>query len=469
MNDFLKVDRSYGISNLMRDILCIGKLHEEDEIILLLMALMLLAFAVQGKVVYRHPRDKHRKPINFFVIIILPSGAGKTRMYMLIFGRHLVTYRKQMEDYHLQNAQYNSELRLFELDIKRLQKRLSKVDLEESDRARLRDELSALEAKRPVAPKAPAALVDDITPAGIRRTLAKRSCFIATTEGSTQLNRTNEDLMAFKCNCWEGVDFEVCDRYHDDPIPSPAFSMLLALQPALFYRYMKKFGFEAIHSGLFPRAFMICRQFLTREAFGQKKYNDFSYLHEQQSEDLSIVEERFHQRIEHIMRQDEQRTLEFSSAAQEALDYYSQQIIANGEYYRERQMNVTMHIDKMHENLRRISALLHVYSEDSYHIEARTVHHAADILNRLFPMQLDFYNPIQGPALEYEAMQVLSWLRARTGYPPQEKRQILRGCVFARDIKTLEQQLKYLEERKYIKIDASGDVVVITHESQGRP
>lgn len=469
MTNILNVDRTYGMSNLMRDIFGIGKRHEQDEITLLLMALMLLAFAVQGKIVYRHPRDKHRKPINFFVIIVLPSGAGKTRMYMLIFGRHLATYRKQMEDYHLQNAQYNKELKLFELDIKRLQKRLSKVDLEESDRAMIHEKLSALEATRPVAPKAPTALVDDITPAGLRRTLAKRSCFIATTEGTTQLNRINEYLMAFMCNCWEGVDFEVCDRYHDDPIPSPAFSMLLALQPALFHRYMKKFGFEAIHSGLLPRAYTIWRQCQVRESFGQRKYNDFSYLHKQSSEDLSIVEERFHQRIDHIMKQDEQRTLEFSSAAQEALDYYSQQIIANGEQYRERQMDVTMHIDKMHENLRRVSALLHVYSEDGNHIEARAVHHAADILNRLFPMQLDFYNPVQSPALVYEAMQVLHWLRSRTGYPPQTKRQILRRCSFVPDVQTLDQQLKYLDQEKYIKIDASGNVKAITHDSQGRP
>lgn len=467
MNNFLNVNSDYGFSGLIKDVFDMAKHHKQDEHVMLLMTLMLLAFAAQDKVVYRHPENKYKIPINLFAIIILPSGAGKTRMYNLIFGRHLTTYRKWMENYNLQNAQYHGALKLFELDVKRLQKRLRKTDLEESDRARLHAELSALEATRPIAPKAPAVLVDDITPAGLRRTLAKRGCFISTTEGTTQLNRIKEDLMAFMCNCWEGVDFEVCDRYHDEPIPLPSFSMLLALQPALFHRYMKKFGFEVIHSGLFPRAFIILNQFHRRESFSQRKITDYSHLHGSQKEDIGIIEERFHQRIAYIMEQEGPRELEFSPMALETLEHYYQQIITSGEFYREQQMNVTMHINKMHENLRRISVLLHVYAEDGNRIEASAVHRAAEILNRFFPLQLDFYNPVQSLALEYESMRVLEWLKGRTGYPFFTKRQILRGCSFAPDVQTLTHQIEYLEHRGYITREKSGKSEIIKLVSQG--
>ena len=434
----------------------------------LFMMLSLLAFTAKKKITYICPEYEKETPVNIFTLLVAESGVGKTRLYRKIFGPHLAAYYKNNDIYEEQCNEYKRELKLFDIDSKRIQRMLSKPELDEDEQAKLREQFKSLEAKKPQAPAAPPTLVSNITLAALKRTLAKQGCVIATSEGAAQLDRICDDMMTLMCDCWDGDYFETRDRYQDLPVSSPALSVMLALQPDPFFCYMNKMGHKAVQRGFLSRVFLIFMSRPYETSRFQQPFRAVNPLQEKIEKDLSVAEDLFHQRVGDIMNQPESRVLEFSPEAKKTIQNYNQQLTRQEEFYRQRSIDVHFFISKAPVHLQNLAVLLHIYNQNGSHVEAKTIHHAVDILNHIFSMQLDFYNPVRGPALVHEAMQVLYWLKGRTGYPYHTKRQILRGCSFVPDVQTLEHQLDYLKGNGYITVEQSGKSEIIKLASQGR-
>lgn len=434
----------------------------------LLMALNLLAFVAKRKITYICPEYGSEAAINIFTMIVADSGVGKTRLYKKIFGPHLAFYYKSNEAYDKQCTEHKRELKIFEIDSKRIQKLLGKADIDEDEHVNLREKFKSLEAAKPEAPLAPPILVSNITLSALKRTLAKQGCVIATSEGAAQLDRICDDMMTLMCDSWDGDYFETRDRYQDLPVSLPALSFMLALQPDPFFRYMKNMGYKAVQRGFLSRVFLMFMSRQHEESNFQKKFFIVNPLQEKVEVDLSVVEERFHQRIGDIMKQPDSRMLKFSPEAKEAIQSYTQQMVMQEELYRGQSIDVHFFISKAPVHLQKIAALLHIYNESGDFIEAKTIHHAAEILNRIFLVQLNFYNPARSPELEYEAMQVLYWLKRRTGYPYFTKRQIQSECSIVSSAQTLNHQLEYLERCEYITITPVGKSERVELTPKGR-
>lgn len=454
--NFLNVDSRHSAHPIVTAARVMAEKYDEDFLFVLSHLLFLQGLTVQGEVTYISLRYHEPLSANMFFIILRRSGGGKTLMYQTIIGPHLAELKNANHEYTKNKAGYDVKLEQYQAEYKAIYKQLKNNKLNEDEKNTAREALRVLEKKKPQEPVRPTTLLDDCTLAALKRTMQSQPCAIATTEGRGVMQRLKEEMMTFTCRLWDGFSFETRDRFKDYPVEKPAFNMFLAMQHSAMNRYMGKHEEDAIEGGLLYRCFIVdesARKSQYNGTLYENDLNNIRYKHE----DVEQIEQQFHDRITSQIMQRNTRTLMFSPDAETALQGYIHQLKQLEHYYQEKQMRISGFISKAPEHLRRITTLLHSFSEDGELISASAVHHAAEILDKYAAMQLDFYNPFLQTALVRNAMQTFYWLQQQTGYKNITKRYIQRSCRHAQnDKETLDEQLQYLINQKYIEIIKSG-------------
>ncbi|WP_270827550.1 DUF3987 domain-containing protein [Aeromonas sp. Y318-1] len=459
MHNIINVKNTNEPNQLDAQMTQLSQLEKYYFFALMCMAFTVLAHASQDTVRYISAFNGKLTPINFFTIIIQKSGAGKTRIFKLLAQRILNYSSSLKDDYKKITSRYQFQMKLCKRLEKKLEKELANIDLVR-DASLIDEEMAALEAQKPVAPRPPAVVMEDGTLAGFKRTLIYQAVTLATTEAASQLQRMDEMMIPFTCATWDGDDLEIRDQHHDYHIKQPCFSMMLAMQGRPFERYMKKMGEEAINRGLLQRCIIVPEQMNHQSALLRTPFN---YTPEPAIDSTTLVEQ-FNERAMRLITLQKQHTLVFSEPAKAAALEYLEQFKCQQEQYQH--MTFGTFLAKAPVHLERIAALVHLYNADGETIEEHTVHHAADILARFMTLQWDFYHPYQGEKLHNDACHVIYWLRQQTGYPHFTQRQIQRGCRHITDSDMLSTILEYLARNRYILIHKSGKSVFVTLNDQ---
>lgn len=454
--NFLNVDSRHSAHPIETAARMMAEKYDEDFLFVLSHLLFLQGLAVQGEVTYISSRYHEPLSANMFFIILRRSGGGKTLMYQTIIGPHLAELSNASHEYTKNKAGYDVKLGSYQAEYKAIYKQLESSKLNEDEKYTAREALRALEEKKPQEPTRPTALLDDCTLAALKRTMQSQPCAIATTEGRGVMLRLKDEMMTFTCRLWDGFSFETRDRYKNYPVAKPAFNMFVAMQYSAMNQYMGKHEEDAIEGGLLYRCFIVGESAQESQYSGMLYGNDLDNIR-YKKEESEQIEQRFHERITNQIMQRKIRTLMFSPDAEAALQGYIHQLKQLEHDYQIKQMRISGFISKAPEHLRRITVLLHSFSEDGELISASAVHHAAEILNKYTAMQLNFYNPPLHTALVRNAMQTFYWLQQQTGYKKITKRYIQKSCRYAQnDKETLDEQLQYLINQKYIEIIKSG-------------
>lgn len=325
----------------------------------------------------------HDEPLGLLMLIIAPSGEGKTPVFQAAFAglrefeaRMGKRYEEALESYSIESSIWQSELKG---QTKQLENAVRKSD--EKLQEYWRSKIKAHKCSKPVHPKKIRMLFADTTPAALLKVLdaGSRAFAVIEDEGSRILHGELSKAFGTLLKAWDGKLLE-SNRVEggDIYLPDPRMVYVVAIQQGGFEQFVLKKGEVAQDIGLFARCLPVWppsvqgyRQIgcSNKSTLVQTRFKEFI---------LEMLEQQFQNGSFESVASEKVLTLSYQAKVvwQDTAQRIEYAMREGGEFFQIRSF-----ASKMAANAARLAGVLHLFSEkDSLEIDHDSMSMAFDLM-----------------------------------------------------------------------------------------
>ncbi|OHT22347.1 hypothetical protein A3Q29_11040 [Providencia stuartii] len=396
-----------------------------------------------------------KSPVSLFLFVIANSGERKTTVDRMVMKPFYQYDENSLRQSDASKNDYEVELQMWKEKEKailgRIRKKAHKGLIMETESQMLR----ALQIEKPLLPKCPRYIYNNVTPEELQFAMYNYSSNIGliADEGANILDRQVMKDLSFINSMWDGVSFRV-DRKTTQSftIENGRVTLSVMVQKKPFDLYLKRQGEKARGSGFFARCLPV---FIDENLTTQ----GWRFIEEQAIELKNLSD--FHQRIKELLTENnDNKGVEYRECL--SLDIAAQdewaEIYNNIEYNihpDKKYANMNDFASKLPNNVARLAALLSYFTEGNCAIKKEYVESAWSLCKWYMNQAVNLFSYEEG---YYEAL-LLSWLDRE--YSRQNSNHIkfndIRryGPNSLRKGKLLERVITNLEKVKAIEIEYS--------------
>ncbi|HFI6262786.1 TPA: YfjI family protein [Escherichia coli] len=355
--------------------------------------------------------DTMKSPVSLYSFVIADSGERKTAVEKLLlkpFHEHdlrvLLQYEKQKKEHEVQSKIWSKKENA-------LLKCIDKDTMKGLCTDKLSRQLEQLSAEKPVQPKAKRYIYNNVTPEALQFEMYTHSpqTGLITDEGANILSRRTMSDLGFMNSIWDDESFHVNRKTGPSfTIKNGRITLLVMVQKAIFYDFLKRKGEHARGSGLFARCFILYID-AKLSTQGQRFISRLSSPQSGKLENLNRFYQRMNELIEKSASQHgtgNQTCLSFEPSAlaawKEIHDEIESSIGPDREY-----ANMNDFASKLPNNVARLAVLLSYYTEGECAIKKEYVENAWLLCEWYMQQAIKVFGAQEG---YYEAL-LLSWLR----------------------------------------------------------
>ncbi|WP_189666485.1 YfjI family protein [Pseudomonas amygdali] len=220
-----------------------------------LTALSAIAATLQGSIDVEMPSGGSI-PVSLNVLITVPSGGGKNRTMKLFQAPIEEFERKMAQDRERELIDFKTRLRVWELQLKRLE-RVWRDDLESEE---FFEHLKAHDINKPSFISDFRMVFEDTTPEALLFAMGSgvKSAYLKTSEGGIVLSQHAMKNMPALNQLWSGdrvtVDRKTSESFILDDV---RVSVMIMCQPGIFESFVERHGSTARDSGFFARCLVM--------------------------------------------------------------------------------------------------------------------------------------------------------------------------------------------------------------------
>ena len=352
------------------------------------------------------PAPGMRIPLSLMTFIVAPSGTGKT-----VAENRLTSGIKKFEDEMRERfdgdwIQYQSATDAHTAERKAILGLLKEQTKAGKDTSYVRQQLSELDSSAPPMPKLVKIIAKNTTLAGIedRLSLNSPNILVPQDEAAHFLDHRIEELLSIANSTWSGSPIAVDTSKRKIFVKEPRITWLLQVQPKAFERFTKKLGprltdegttarmlFTYVEPSQYQPGALVNQQWGATEQFNQLCYE---HLHSSVSETGKPVAKK---------------VLKLDAQAHALLDQERQRINTlkspGGSLFDQQELCA-----KAPDNIVRIGAILHAFSNGMGEISGQTMMNAIEIFTWFANEQIRVLTPAPKPPQEWcDANLLLRW------------------------------------------------------------
>lgn len=417
--------------------------------------------------------DGRLKPCSLYNIVLAGSGERKSAVYSLVMQPFLDYEKEQIYEYEQALKKYNIQMLIWQNKQNVIMRKMAKKMEREEDYDMEEYELEEHGLEKPVKPARMKLIYSDTTPEALQYSLYENlsSAGLMSDEASIFFAGRAKNNLGFLNQMWDGSPFDIERRSSESFSVEGSFTMLLMIQPDLFMQYFMKHGKIAKGSGFLAR-FLVSSVSSTqglRQPVAQIN--------------LEALLGEFHSRIkellvnvkEHVQNNVEPERIRLSQSAQVILYEYQLYIEMLIKQYKVEAL--TSFLSKVPENLARLAALFHYFSEEEGdEVTENTFKNACRVMDYYINQAMVLYTrTLASP--EQDADYLFQWMSNRVSTTGKVTMQINKaevrrfvGRTHLRDNKRLNGAIKILTEQGRIYVDyikngngSTSEIICINH------
>lgn len=377
-----------------------------------------LSLACQSLIEVKNPFTLRAEPCALYLMTLAESGMGKTTIKNLVMTPFYEFAAAIKQDYKVKLAAYKDELEVWKTVQLALRSCLRTAIKKGGNGEDEQTDLKLHSSKAPREPINPDMIYNDVSPAALAEGLSRHSsAALLTDEAITLLNNDLKNYLGFLNTAWDSNIFNYNRGNNKSCSFTPLLTLLLMVQPDIFFDYFKKHGATAKASGFLSR-------FLFASVPPQNHTVDYGHSFHATSQftDENALPE-FHSRIRALLalqkvqidsgKMDKvQLTLDDEASAfwTTKREYWVNMALPQQPW-----SCITDMVQKANSNTLRIAGMLHYYCHaDSTIITLETMERAASIMEwyLIHAVQL-FYRFTPEYQFELDAQKLLGWIRER--------------------------------------------------------
>lgn len=352
------------------------------------------------------PAPGMRIPLSLMTFIVAPSGTGKTPTTNRLTPGFKKFEDEMREKYESEWTQYQSDIDAHTAERKAILGLLKEQTKAGKDTAFLRQQLSDLDSSAPPMPKLVKVTAENLTLAGIEDRLSSNwpNILVPQDESAHFLDNRFEDLLSRANSTWSGSPIAVDTGKRKFFVKEPRITWLLQVQPKAFERFKKKLGTRLTDEGSAARmlfTYVEPSQYqpgaLANQQWGAtEQFNQLCYEH-------------LHASVSETGKPVAKKVLKLDVQAHALLDQERQRINTlkspGGPLFEQQELCA-----KAPDNIVRIAAILHAFSNGMGDISGQTMLNAIEIFTWFANEQIRVLTPAPKPPQEWcDANMLLRW------------------------------------------------------------
>ena len=352
------------------------------------------------------PAPGMRIPLSLMTFIVAPSGTGKTPTTNRLTPGFKKFEDEMREKYESEWTQYQSDIDAHTAERKAILGLLKEQTKAGKDTAFLRQQLSDLDSSAPPMPKLVKVTAENLTLAGIEDRLSSNwpNILVPQDESAHFLDNRFEDLLSRANSPWSGSPIAVDTGKRKFFVKEPRITWLLQVQPKAFERFKKKLGTRLTDEGSAARmlfTYVEPSQYqpgaLANQQWGAtEQFNQLCYEH-------------LHASVSETGKPVAKKVLKLDVQAHALLDQERQRINTlkspGGPLFEQQELCA-----KAPDNIVRIAAILHAFSNGMGDISGQTMLNAIEIFTWFANEQIRVLTPAPKPPQEWcDANMLLRW------------------------------------------------------------
>ncbi|ELY2512210.1 TPA: YfjI family protein [Escherichia coli] len=213
-----------------------------------------LSLACQSLIEVKNPFTLRAEPCALYLMTLAESGMGKTTIKNLVMTPFYEFATAIKQDYKVKLAAYKDELEVWKTVQLALRSRLRTAIKKGGNGEDEQTELKLHSLKAPREPLNPDTIYNDVSPAALAEGLSRySSAALMTDEAITLLNNDLKNHLGFLNTAWDSNIFNYNRGNNKSCSFTPLLTLLLMVQPDIFFDYLKKHGATAKASGFLSR------------------------------------------------------------------------------------------------------------------------------------------------------------------------------------------------------------------------
>ncbi|HAJ2133941.1 TPA: DUF3987 domain-containing protein, partial [Escherichia coli] len=217
-----------------------------------------ISLACQSLAEVKNPWNFKTEPCALYLATLAESGMGKTTIKDQVMAPFYIFAAAIKQDYKSKFAAYEHEFEVWNTTLQALRNNLRAAIKKGGNVDDEQTKLKLHGLKAPKKPLDPDIIFNDVSPVALIEGMRRySSAGLITDEAITFFSNNLKDFIRFLNSAWDGGIYNYSRGNRESCSIAPILTMLLMVQPAICFDYLKKQGTTAKASGFLSRILFI--------------------------------------------------------------------------------------------------------------------------------------------------------------------------------------------------------------------